>query len=84
MFFVNDGLRGRGSTPALSVLFDWPDGSATGDADRTAWPYVQGWRPEERAMICSCLAADGERSKRDEADGGVAATDGGPRCDWPV
>ncbi|TNN23455.1 hypothetical protein EYF80_066424 [Liparis tanakae] len=35
-------------------------------------------------MICSCLAADGERSKRDEAEGGGAAPGGGPRCDWPV
>lgn len=34
------------------------------------WAYVPdcGWRPEERAMICSCLAADGVRSKWDETD----------------
>lgn len=35
-------------------------------------------------MICSCLAADGERSKRGDADEGVGvATDSEPRWDWP-
>lgn len=32
-------------------------------------------------MICSCLAADGERSKRGDADTGVA-TGNEPRWDW--
>lgn len=88
MFFGNDGFRGRGSTSSpLNVLFDWPDSSgdsATGGADCTAWVYVQGcvWRPEERAMICSCLAADGERSrKEEEADMGLA-TDSELCWDW--
>lgn len=35
-------------------------------------------------MICSCLAADGERSKRGNADTGVGVDTGSePRCDWP-
>lgn len=70
----------------LNVLFDWPDSSGdstTGGADCTVWVYVQGcvWRPEERAMICSCLAADGERSKWEEADTGLVT--GNELCrDW--
>lgn len=85
MFFGNDGFRGTGSTSPLNVLFDWLDSSGdstTGGADCTAWVYVQGCRPEEeRAMICSCLAADGERSKWDEADMALV-TDKEPCWDW--
>lgn len=43
---------------------------------------MQGCVWRERAMICSCLAADGERSKWEEADTGLVA-DNDPCWDWP-
>lgn len=56
----------------LKVLFDWPDasgGSAGGGTE--VWAYVPVWRPDDRAMICSCRAADGERSKWEATDKGL-------------
>lgn len=86
--FGNVGFRGRGSTSSLTeVLFDWLDSSGvstTGGAGCTAGENVPdcGWRPEERAMICSCLAAEGDRSKWEETDMGLVA--GKEPCwDWP-
>ncbi len=81
------GFRGRGSTSSpLDVLFDWlvSSGDSTiGGAGCTAGENVAdcGWRPEERAMICSCLAADGERSKWEETDMGLV-TGKELCCDW--
>lgn len=87
--FGVEGFRGIGSASSLlKVLFDWLDssgGSTAGGADCTVWVKVPGcgWRPEERAMICSCLAAEGERSKWEETDRGLV-TDKELCWDWPV
>lgn len=61
------GMRGLMDS-ALKVLCDSPTSlrdSWTEGCDWTeAWApaLLEGcdWRPEERAMICSCLAADGD------------------------
>lgn len=77
-------FRGRGIVSSLlNVRFDSLESSESpvtiggggggggGDDCNVLWPNVPGccWRPEERAMICSCLAADGGRSKCNGADG---------------
>lgn len=68
------------------LLFDWLDssgGSTVGGAGCTAWVNAPdcGWRPEDRAMICSCLAAEGERSRCEETDMGLV-TGKELCCDW--
>lgn len=85
MAFGREGFRGRGSASSpLKVLFDWLDRSGDSTAAGTeVWVYVLdcGCRPEERAMIWSCLAADGERSKCVVVDKALAM-DSGLCWDW--
>lgn len=81
---------GGGGNPSslFDVFFVLADGSGDstvgGGGGCAVWAKEPDcvWRLEERAMICSCLAAEGERSKCEETDRGLA-TDGEPRWDWP-
>lgn len=81
------GFGGRGKPSSLLdvlfVLLDRSGDSTIGGADCTV--LVKGpdcvWRPEERAMICNCLAAEGERSKCEETDRGLV-TDNELCWDW--
>lgn len=82
---------GFGGSPSslLNLLLVWLEvsGASTiggiGGADGTGWVKgTCGWRPEVRAMICSCLAAEGEHSKWEGTDKGLA-TGKELRWDWP-